>query len=223
MKQSLLTAFLLFSGILVHAQKFNFGIKGSVGRTTLETSFENPDFNFDSKGRLAIRIAGYAEYKLSEEFALQVEVAPTFLGGKYEYRNDDLGMINKISMHTLNFPLLFKYYPAGNFNLNTGVDLGFLIEAESAVSRNSDHKLFLAGDLVQNLFSEKTDFKDYIKSFSANPFVGAEYHLNNGLFLDTRYTFGVFNVAKKKGEEGFRTLKNSYLLIGVGYRIKKKK
>jgi len=222
MKKSLFTALLLLSGAGIYGQTFNFGIKGSFGRTSLEPTFQNPDFNFESKGRLAIRIAGFAEYQFDEKLAVQAEVAPTVLGGKYEYQYEEIEMINKINMKTLNFPLLFKYYPVRNFNLNAGADLGFLIEAESAVSRNSDHKLFLAGDLVQNLFSEKKDIKDHLKTFSVNPFAGAEYHLNNGMFLDVRYTFGVYNMVKKESQQDFNSLKNSYLLIGVGYKIKKK-
>ncbi len=222
MKKALFTALLLLYGAGISGQKFNFGIKGSVGRTTLDPSFKNPDFNFESKGRLAIRIAGFAEYQFDEKLAVQAEIAASVLGGKYEYQDEETGMINKINLKTLNFPLLFRYYPARSFNLNAGADIGFLIEAESAVSRNSDHKLFLAGDLVQNLFSEKKNSKDQLRTFSVNPFAGAEYHLNNGMFLDVRYTFGMYNMVKNSSQQDFYTMKNSYLLLGVGYKIKKK-
>ncbi|KXH84484.1 outer membrane beta-barrel protein [Chryseobacterium kwangjuense] len=223
MKIYLFTASLLLSGIGLHAQKFKFGIKAALGRTELETVFaDRPDLNFESKGRLGMRVSGFAEYFVTGKWALQAEIAPSLLGGKFIYDEDGKEMINKIRLQTLNFPMMLKFYPVQKLNIHAGADFGFLIEAEGGVSRNVDHGLFLAGDLFQDLFSGKTDLKDHIRTFSVNPFVGVEYNLNNGLFADARYTFGVYDMAKSSKGQGFESLKNSHLLIGIGYKFKKK-
>ncbi|PQA91963.1 hypothetical protein B0A69_16200 [Chryseobacterium shigense] len=223
MRKFLFTVSVILSGTSLNAQKLKIGIKGSLGRTALETVFaDDPHLHFESKGRLAIRVSGIVEYYLNNRWAVQGEIAPSLLGGRFIYDEDGTEMINKIRLQTLNFPVMVKYYPFQKLNIHAGADFGFLIEAESGVSRNVDHGLFIGGDFFQDLLSGKTDLGHNIKTFSVNPFVGVEYNLNNGLFMDARYTFGLYDIAKNKHGEGFETLKNSYLLMGIGYKFKKK-
>ena len=92
-------------------------------------------------------------------------------------------------MSFVNIPVMAKYYVAEGFNLQAGPQVGFLVDAE--------------------------DGTDGFKSVNFGLGLGAAYEMENGLFFDTRYNFGLSNLADFDGAE----LNTKAFQIGVGYRF----
>ncbi|MCS3528782.1 porin family protein [Chryseobacterium sp. JUb7] len=221
MKRLLSVAFFSLTGLLLNAQQNTFGIRTGLGRSTLKTDYAGSDSDFVSKGKILAYVSVFLEHKIDPHFALQGELGISNVGGRNSWYQDqdfnDYKIVNAISIGRINVPLMAKYYFNEKMNINAGVNLALNIEAESKYRTNGYNGL----ELFANLLYETENIKTYVKTFEANPFLGAEFHFNDRLFLDARYVFGVYNVGKNIHGEGFETLKNSFLQVGIGFKIKK--
>lgn len=50
-----------------------------------------------------------------------------------------------------------------------------------------------------------------------SPYFGAEYIFYKGIFIDARFNLNTSNFLKESNDEG--SLKNNFVLLGVGYRF----
>lgn len=61
-------------------------------------------------------------------------------------------------------------------------------------------------------------FDDNLKSTEFGLFLGADYNLYKGLFVDARYSFGLTNMIKNPVND--EKLKMNFFQIGLGYKFK---
>jgi len=222
MKKLLSVSLISLIGISLNAQKNTVGIRAGVGRSTLKTDYADSDFDFSSKGMITAHVAIFLEHKLNQNFALQAELGFARAGGRnsWGYQEDefsDYTIVNAISLGKLNIPLMAKYYFNEKFNVNAGVNMAFVVAAESKYRTNGKDGF----ELYLNLLSETEDIKKKVKIFEVNPFLGVEFHLSKKIFIDGRYIFGVSDIAKNSNGEGYNMLKSSSLQIGIGFKFNK--
>jgi len=214
MKKLLFLSFYSLIGIHLNAQENTLGIKTGLGRSTLKTDYAGSDSYFDSKGKLSAYVAVFAEHKLNENWALQGEIGLSIVGGRNVfYKDGHSENVNAITLGKLNIPLMIKYYFNEKVNVNAGIAPSFILETMSKDRNN--------GKIFSNIFGDEIDIKKYVKVFEVNPFVGIEFYLSKKIFLDARYTFGIYNIGKEFQGEGFDVLKSSSLQFGVGFKFKK--
>ncbi len=223
MRKTLLAAAIVTIG-LVSAQETRFGVKGGYSMSMLNTKYEVADVEINSKAKHTFYVAGLAEHKFNDQFAVQAELGYSQLGGKYnssemDINNETITMSNKITLGTVYVPLMAKYYFTEFMNVHLGANLQYVVSAKSKVGENLGDDSLGLGDWVEDMVGEERDIKKYVKPFSVSPFVGVEYNLENGIFFDARYYLGVMNIADKTEVTGIKSMKNSFFQVGMGFKF----
>jgi hypothetical protein len=123
-KFSLTFVFLIYSlpGILF-AQEVKIGVKAGPTYSHFTGTFDPLALSYEKQGQGGFAIGAYSIVPLSEKFAFQPELVYTKIGEKFEGEFDSNTSENTfIESYTFTLafaqlPLLFKYYPAGGFNI----------------------------------------------------------------------------------------------------------
>ena len=128
--------------------------------------------------------------------------------GDVEYKLKDAS----VKTHYLAVPVTANLYVWKGLALHAGVQAAYLTGArrEGTVTYEDD-----ADYTVSMSLSDRSQFNKIDISIP----VGISYEWSNHLFVDARYNIGLSNVTKEKTYED-KDLKNAYLQLSVGYKIK---
>jgi len=192
MKKISLLALILATGSFVLAQPAKFGLKAGLNISTINNNATGADWN----SLLGLNAGGLAHIHLSPEWAIQPEVEFSGQGAKYTISQ---GEEHSLHLNYINIPVLVQYMFDNGFRLQTGPQLGFLIDVNDKV--NGQQTNFFTSD----------DFKSTDVSWS----FGLGYLTYSGLGVDGRYNLGLTNFNKN----GSNTLKNSVIQIGLFYML----
>jgi hypothetical protein len=190
MKKISLLALILVIGTALFAQSPKFGLKAGLNISSLSNV---PNVNWNS--RLGLNAGGLAHIHLSPQWALQPEVLFSGQGAKYTVgaNNDEHDLI----LNYINIPLQLQYMFDNGFRLQTGPQLGFLIDVKDKL--NGQETGFFTSD----------DFKSTDFSWT----FGLGYLTYSGFGVDGRYNLGLSN----NNNAGTNSLKNNVIQIGVFY------
>jgi hypothetical protein len=184
MKKVLLTALAVFAFSFANAQDTKYGVKGGLNMSN-NTLGEHTSL-------LAFHLGGFAEFKMSDKFAIQPELLYSAQGGKISAN----GANYTTNLNYFNIPVMAKYYVADAFSIEAGPQIGFLMSAKS----------------------DGTDIKDMCNSTDFGFNLGAGYNLNETMSLGLRYSIGLSNVIKDVS--GVSTdSKNSNIQLSFGYKF----
>lgn len=185
---SLTLAVVLLLATVTKAQHstVEFGLKGGLNFANL-----NYDNSVDANTRTSFHAGLLAHFHLSKNWAVQPELMFSGQGAKYSNdRTDKLGY--------LNIPVNLQYMFDNGFRLQTGPQLGFLMNAKSH-----------AGDV-------EVDMKDALKTTDFSWSFGVGYLFPSGLGLDARYNLGLSDIT-----ENSTNVKNSVFQLGLFYQFRK--
>lgn len=196
-----------------------FGVKGGFALSILTTN-EDLDVldgvNAGLKSKAGFYVGGLVEHKFNNKFAVQGEVQYANLGGRTEVSVSGITVKENFNMNRIVIPVSARYYAipdlavyAGPFvSIKTGTKVNIDVSGGTA-----DPQLL---NEAEN-FLEKS-FDDSLKSAEFGLFLGADYNLYKGFFVDARYSFGLSNMIKNPvdGEK----MKMNFFQIGVGYKFK---
>ena len=112
----------------------------------------------------------------------------------------------KYKLDYINVPLMIKFYPTQNFNIEAGPQVGFLVNAKANVKTTA---------LGQKIDTDQ-DMKDYLKSTDFGLGVGMNYEFSDVVFANARYQGGLTQIGDTgEGDD----IKNSVFQIGLGFRF----
>lgn len=172
-----------------------FGIKGGVNLADVKTDlYPNHDFKLDFNAGLLAHI------HLSSHLAVQPEVIYSRQGFKQQQSsNRDID----VKLDYVNIPVLVQYMYRG-FRLETGPQIGFLVNAKAEANTGEEYKL------KSNL--KQTDFSWDI---------GASYLSALGLGVFARYDFGISNINKNIVTAGIQNdeMNNRVWQFGLFYQF----
>lgn len=218
MKKLLLVASAILMGVALNAQETRFGAKAGYSLSTIKYKDNQNVENTDPMH--TYYVGGVVEHKLSDTFGLQGEVLYSPLGGKISESVEDpddvatyIKIQNKTTFGTLLIPVSAKYFISESFSVSAGASFGIILSAKTKTV--ADLGLGLVPGLEISADDER-DIKNDINTLNIAPFLGAEFALENGLFFDARYNYGVSNLAKDSGDG---KLTNSFLQVGVGFKF----
>lgn len=215
MKKLLLVASVVLMGVAVKAQETRFGVKAGYSFTTLKVDGDQDDLEERSTDPShTFYVGGLVEHKFSDTFGIQGELLYSPLGGKEDY-NVSEGQVyfrekTKITFGTLLIPVSAKYFITENLSVALGASFGVILSAKQKTVVDAGigiPGLELEGD-------DDVDIKDEVNTLNIAPFLGAEFMLENGLFFDARYNYGVSDLSKSEGK-----ITNSFLQVGVGFKF----
>ncbi len=161
-----------------------FGLKGGLNIATL-----NVESDSELDPRLGLHVGGLAHIHLNRSWALQPEVIYSAQGFG-DIDNDDV----KWKLDYVNIPVMVQYMFDNGFRLETGPQLGLLINAK-AESGNSESSL-----------------KDDLKSTDVSWGFGLNYLSKSQIGVGARYNLGLTNI-----NEGSSDVKNRVFQISLFY------
>ena len=188
----------------------HFGVKAGYINSSLHLK-ESPDTVWedysDFKSNSFFYVGGFAEHFISNKFALQGELLFTQVGGKttvdlYTFLSGfewvPMGTVEgKLKYTQIQVPISAKYYFVNQFAISGGFNFAFNI------STKADFDMLGSGKI------------ENARTLNMNPFLGAEYHINQNIFVDARYNFG-FGYINRDGID----MRSRFFQIGLGYRFK---
>ena len=180
----------MFIGV-ASAQKVKYGVKGGLNVSNLHGDSD------ETNSMAGIFIGGFMEYKTSK-WAYGVDLLYSQKGAKSD--STPLGAtgseVPEIHLNYISMIPTLKYYLSNNFNIQTGIQFGYNIEAETTYKGTS------------------VDIKD-VNDLDVGVILGGEYIFDMGLGLIGRYCAGVNPVYNDESEDVF----NGTLQFGVSYRF----
>ncbi|AZA89611.1 Uncharacterised protein [Chryseobacterium nakagawai] len=216
MKKILLaSAIALFAGL--HAQT-KFGVKAGYALSTLNSNddnFEIEGIKASMESKSGFYVGGLVEHKFNNKFAIQGEVEYANLGGKAVVKAYGVTVTEKLNFNRIVIPVSARYYATPELGLYAGPYVSFRTNTKVKMEVSgapSNQAALNEGEK----YLEKT-FDDGLKSTEFGLFLGADYTVYKGLFVDARYSFGLTNMIKNPmdGEK----LKMNFLQLGVGYKF----
>jgi opacity protein-like surface antigen len=163
MKKIILSAVAVLAFGFTNAQGVKFGAKVALNVATLTGDVE------DQSSLVGFQVGGFAEFKISEKFAVQPELMYSAQGAAFDDGDITLGYIN--------IPVMAKYYVAKSFSLEAGPQIGFLLSAKD----------------------DGEDFKDETSSIDFGLNFGAGYDFTENLSAGLRYNLGLSNLNDIEG------------------------
>ncbi|MFC7347177.1 porin family protein [Chryseobacterium zhengzhouense] len=215
MKQLLLIASVAMMGVAVKAQETRFGVKAGYSLSTIKVDETQDDLEARSTDPShTFYVGGLVEHKFSDKFGIQGELLYSPLGGKEDYNvsEDDLYFREKtkLTFGTLLIPVSAKYFITENMSVSLGASFGVILSAKQKTV--IDAGLGIPGLDIEG--DDDIDIKNEVNTLNIAPFLGAEYMLENGLFFDARYNYGISDLSKSEGK-----VTNSFLQVGVGFKF----
>ncbi len=201
MKKTVLLFALLLSIAGIKAQEFHYGAKLALNRTSLPSN--DSDTNKYLKGKIGFEVGFMGEYMFNDNFALAGELKYATAGDYLEMSTSGLDFKSHVNLSYVQVPVMARYYINESFSLEAGPQLGFLTSAkyDTTTSYNGNSQ------------SDSGDMKDQIQSTDFGFNLGAGYKMENGLFINLRYTLGISDIDKEDNS----TTKNNSIQFGVGY------
>ncbi len=179
---------------------------------------KNGTYTYKSKVGFVGGVEG--AYQFSDRFGLSVGVLYAMGGSKIDFTYDgksvdDIdGMSNdsKISVSSLNVPVLVNFYVWKGLAIKAGIQPQFLLSAKMKAKLDFDG---------ESLYDIDRDVKDDCNSVSLAVPVGASYDFPFGLTVDARYNIGVTNVIKSDAGSALVDMvgKHNMFQLTVGYKF----
>jgi Outer membrane protein beta-barrel domain len=189
MKKTLFIAVMLFAAKGILAQHTTqFGVKGGV-------NFANLKIQNASEGdhRVGLHLGALAHIHISRRFALQPEIMYSAQGREQSINNIDY----TTRLSYINVPVLAQYMAGSGFRLQTGPQVGFLVDAESATG------------------NVEIDVSDNYEKVDVSWAFGASYLTTSRIGFDARYNLGLTNI-----NDGNQEIKNRVWQLGLFYQFK---
>jgi opacity protein-like surface antigen len=196
-----------------------FGLKGGFALSKLTSNedldaFEGVDGGLKSKA--GFYVGALVEHKFNNKFAVQGEVQYANLGGKAEVSMSGITVTENFNLNRIVIPVSARYYATPDF----AVYAGPFVSIKTGTKVNIDVSGATADPQLLNeaeSFLEES-FDDGLKSAEFGLFLGADYNVYKGLFVDARYSFGLSNMIKDPVAD--EKMRMNFFQIGIGYKFK---
>ena len=186
-KISLLLILLSFINLYSQSSKKDEGLKlgfkiGPNLSSFLSSEIENQNI------RSGIHLGIISEIIFSNNLSIQPELVYSSQGNQLP--------LTKQKYEYINLPIIIRYYLNSNLSIDSGIQLGFLIDS---LSKGNEGKIKLKNQ-------KKVDF-----SVSG----GSTYDFNNNLYIQARYNLGLTNINNSSNADVYK-YQNSVFQISFG-------
>ena len=210
MKKIILTVMAIFAVGAAKAQEIKYGVKAGLNLSTLTGDVAY----YDVKSKAGFHVGGFAEFKITDKFAVQPELLYSTQGGKISFSSsDDFSYTNDkrdIKLGYLNLPVMAKYYIIPGLSVEAGPQVGFLLSAKNEYQIYSSVSEDLSG-------SGEEDIKDDSKSVDFGFNLGAGYEFTENIFVQARYNLGLSSINEDSDSD--IDVKNGVLQLSFGYKF----
>ena len=214
MKRNILLVIIVIFTLNVNAQNVKFGTKAGLNISSIYNGE-----NVNRESRYSFHLGGLVEFKISNKIYFQPEILFSSQGAKFNYSGESIDILGGVNstffsiesttaLNYLNFPLIMKYYIFNNLSIECGPQLGFLLSLKTETTHTNNNAF------VTETSSDKSSSN--IIDLGIN--FGLGYKLENGIFFNSRYNFGLSAINKELENQIYYTkARNGVLQISVGY------
>jgi hypothetical protein len=203
------TFFTIFALTNCISQNINYGLKAGVNISSFDGSITN-------KSLFGPQVGSFAEIILNDKLTIQPELLLSFQGAELEYsfRQNFYEPISqkrlKISLYYLNLPITVKYNFIDKFSIIGGPQIGYLVKA---TQKNKSNQFEILNS------SDETDIKNLYETISYSFNLGLNYIINEEMFVDVRYNYGLSNIMHGNSNLFGTGIKNNVIQFSIGYRL----
>lgn len=200
-----LIAFFAFSITTINAQQeyFEYGFKGGINLANI-----SGDGTSSYETKTSMNIGGYGLYKILPKLGLQAELLYSEQGFSDEYDRGFEKTERIIRMQYVNLPILASYNVIENLWLEGGLQVGYLVKAES------EEETITIDDLdAVNSETETIDRTDRYESLDTALTGGLRYKLNQNFMVQARYIQSINDINKFLQGDQY----NSVFSFSVGF------
>lgn len=204
MKKVFLIAAVAVLGMKNVEAQVSYGIKAAPQLTNLVG--DDMD-DVDNKAKVGFNAGVYANFRVSDQFAIQPEIQYSTQGAKTSSSETVAGVTTKQELKAkldyINVPVMVKWYAYDGLNFEFGPQVGFNTSAKLEGTTT-----ITEGDSSAT-FESDMDIEDAKTDFGLN--FGVGYEMPAGFNVGFRYTHGLSDVVKDL------KAKNSVMALSVGY------
>jgi len=193
----------LFAVVNMSAQNIKFGVKGglNISNESGNESIGNYISEDSHKTKTGFHVGAVANYRITSKFGVEVDLMYSMQGYKDKLTVEAEQMLSgenfTVTSHYINIPIAAKFYPVGNFYVECGPQMGFLLSKKGK---------------LENWENDNPFTSDANKKFDFGLFGGLGYEFDNGLLVEARYVHGLTDTMKKVSGH-----KNRNFQISIGY------
>ncbi len=202
-----------------------FGISGGIGITTMGIEKANED------AKKRVKVGGIAginyEHRFEKVAAIELGLNYTNKGAQQKIEGSDLNRsFYRINFHSLEIPLIFKFYIGKNkiFNLNAGgyASYAFNVQSRLKIDYKDNSVLKDVDERKNNLITKDNNPKDangnrLYRPYDAGVNVGFEFISKSGFGAGARVQQGLVDFTNKKFvvDDGKRVYHTSVLFYAL--------
>jgi hypothetical protein len=192
--------------LLLFSQNTRFGLKG--GLNLSHDKFQNYNngvlLDLVSEADQYFHIGGLIEFMIPDK-KTQFQLEVLYTGGGTIIQESEISNRIEINVNQLALPLIVKFEVTEDWSFISGSYLGYILNAKE-----------------KNRWGTTVNIKDDFQLLDFGFVSGFELRVNNSLFFDVRYNFGLLNFNDSNpfaGIETERIYKNRTVHYGVVYKF----
>ncbi|MDD6003730.1 MAG: porin family protein [Bacteroidales bacterium] len=212
----LLTATAVIFSASAFAQDISFGVKAGVNFSKFSEKIDGTKANDYAKSKPGICLGAYADYNLTDMFALEAGLQFEQKGGKYEFSEEDVKEIDKESISYFTIPVNFRANFAVNDNtayLLAGPTFGIGLSGKYKSECTEDGETTKNDGDLKFGDNEDSDFH----RMNVGLLFGAGFEMSNNIGFRLSYEIGLSNL-QPKGDSKNST-KTGVLGLAVTYKF----
>jgi len=202
--------FLIFTIISINSfgQSINFSAKGglNISNTKFSVIKHGVSSNRDYDNRMSFYIGGGLDFPIlsKNDFKLrmQVELLYSREGTTRKFPSSDYTRI--LNLDQIKLPILLKKKLFNQLDLLGGGYVGYIIDVQEDTGTGGLRSI-----------------KNYYTDFDLGVIMGIEYHFNLGIFIESRYNYGLADVSVIEFPNSAieHSYKNRLFQLGIGYKF----
>ena len=199
----------------VFAQDIDFGVKAGLNISNFSAKYGG-NKNNDLKSKIGISLGAFADYNLSDMFAVEAGLQFDQIGSKYEWSEDDESDKVTTNVNYLTIPINFRAnLPVGDNKLYflAGPTIGLALSGKEKSEYTEDGKT----TKDDNALKFGSGDEDNMKRMNLGFLLGAGFEMTNNLGFRLTYDIGLSNLEPKGDSDN--SLKTGCLGLSVTYKF----
>ncbi|MBR4440483.1 MAG: PorT family protein [Bacteroidales bacterium] len=197
------------------AQDIDFGVKAGMNISNFSEKYGGSKVN-DNKSKIGISLGAFADYSLTDMFAIEAGLQFDQVGSKFEWSEDDESEKITTNVNYLTIPINFRANLAVGDNklyFLAGPTIGLGLSGKEKAEYTEDGKTNKTDDALK--FGSGDE--DNMKRMNLGFLLGAGFEMTNNIGFRLTYDIGLSNLLPKG--DGDNSLKTGCLGLSVTYKF----
>ena len=197
------------------AQDIDFGVKAGLNFSNFTAKYGGTKVN-DNKSKIGISLGAFADYNLTDMFAIEAGLQFDQIGNKYEWTEDDESVKTSTNVNYLTIPINVRAnFPVGDNKLYflAGPTIGLALSGKVKREYTEDGQTTKNDESVKLGNGEDDD----MKRMNLGLMFGAGFEMTNNIGFRLTYDIGLSNLEPEGDSDN--SMKTGCLGFSVTYKF----